>query len=425
MNANTALRTCPTVMLACVFAFVLAALCAPGLAQAQESAGATDQVAANAAESSATTATVKTAVPTVNKQVLEDSSNAWQKQADATVGDNLPWRLEATVPAGITGYRSYKVAFHDMLSAGLAKPSHVRVYIAAAASGNSAAFWANGSEPDGEWVKLDASAYKTSYSAQSNGASFDVTVTDLVSALKDVDLDFADGARICVLYNAPLTSSAAKGTATGNPNTVTLRYPHSPDSSAYTETQPQSATAYIWTLSLVKRDIESNAPLSGAILRITDDQGRHLASNGSWTKDDATVTTDAKGRAATASVDSGSYMVEEVKAPDGYALAGGSHAIELAVQLDSDHIVHSEVQTSLKATAPLRADSFDTATGTAKVSLLDSATASAGKGEGGEGGIASLLPKTGDRFHGFLLALIAFAGAAVLISRKRKGDSRS
>lgn len=372
---------------------------------------------------SAATATAKAAVPTVDKQVLEDSSNAWQKQADATVGDSLSWRLEATVPAGITGYRSYKIAFHDTLSAGLAKPSNVRVYVAASPSGNGDAFWANGSEPDDGWVKLDASAYKTSYSARSDAAAFDVTVTDLVSALKNAGLDFADGARICVVYDAPLTASAARGTAEGNPNTVTLRYPRSPYSDAYTETQPQSATAYTWALSLTKRDAESDVPLSGAVLRITDDQGRHLASDGSWTSDDATVTADAKGRIAAAGVDSGTYTVEEVEAPKGYALASGSHTIALAVQLDPDHIVHSEVQADLKAAAPLRADSFDAAAGKAKVSLLDSSTTSSGKGRGG---IASLLPKTGDRFYGILVALIAIAGAVALLSRKRgRRDSRS
>ena len=372
---------------------------------------------------SAATATAKAAVPTVNKQVLEDSSNAWQKQADATVGDSLSWRLEATVPAGITGYHSYKIAFHDTLSTGLAKPSNVRVYVAASPSGNDTAFWANGSEPDNGWSKLDSSAYKTSYSAQSDGASFDVTVTDLVSAMKNAGMDFADGARICVVYDAPLTASAARGTTKGNPNTVTLRYPSSPYSNAYTEAQPQSATAYTWALSLTKRDTETDAALSGAVLRITDDQGRHLTSDGSWTSDDATVTADAKGRIAAAGVDSGTYTVEEVEAPEGYTLASGSHTIELTVTLDPNHIVHSEVQADLKAAAPLRADSFDAATGKVKVSLLNSSIAASGKGGGG---IASLLPKTGDRFYGILVALIAIAGAAALLSRKRgRGNSRN
>ena len=46
------------------------------------------------------TVTTKGAAPTVDKHVLENSSGAWQKQADATVGNDLFWRLEATVPAG-------------------------------------------------------------------------------------------------------------------------------------------------------------------------------------------------------------------------------------------------------------------------------------------------------------------------------------
>ena len=46
----------------------------------------------------------KAATPKVAKHVLEDSTAAWQKAADATVADDLYWRLSATVPAGLTAY---------------------------------------------------------------------------------------------------------------------------------------------------------------------------------------------------------------------------------------------------------------------------------------------------------------------------------
>ena len=66
--------------------------------------------------------------------MLEDSTAAWQKAADATVADDLYWRLSATVPAGLTAYDTYTVRFVDTMSAGL-EPSKVaasmRVYAAA------------------------------------------------------------------------------------------------------------------------------------------------------------------------------------------------------------------------------------------------------------------------------------------------------
>lgn len=367
------------------------------------------------------TATAKAAAPTVGKQVLEDAMSAWQTQADATVGDSLSWRLAATLPAGITGYSSYGITFHDTLSAGLAEPQDVHVYVAAPAADGATAFWANGTEPGDEWIELDASAFATAYTATGVGATFDVTIDGLVSAMKDAGLDFAGGARIAVVYDAPLAASAAQGSTEGNPNEVTLRYPKSPYSDAFVETQPQSAIAYTWALQITKRDDATDAPLAGAVLRVTDDQGRHLSQDGTWTADDATVTTDANGQVTAAGVDSGTYTVEEVQAPVGYALASGVSTVTLSVDLDPSHIVHAQIQADVKAAAPLRADSFDAAAGQANVSLLDSATATS---QGG--GIASLLPKTGDRFYGILVALAALAGAIVLLSKRRgKGASRS
>ena len=53
---------------------------------------------------SAVTVKPKAATPKVAKHVLEDSAAAWGKAADATVADDLYWRLSATGPAGLTAY---------------------------------------------------------------------------------------------------------------------------------------------------------------------------------------------------------------------------------------------------------------------------------------------------------------------------------
>jgi len=87
---------------------------------------------------SAVTVKPKAATPRVAKHVLEDSTAAWRKAADATVADDLYWRLSATVPAGLTAYDTYTVRFVDTMGAGL-DPSKVaasmRVYVAAGADG--------------------------------------------------------------------------------------------------------------------------------------------------------------------------------------------------------------------------------------------------------------------------------------------------
>ena len=73
---------------------------------------------------SAVTVKPKAATPKVAKHVLEDSTAAWGKAADAAVADDLYWRLSATVPAGLTAYDTYAVQFVDAMSAGL-DPSRV------------------------------------------------------------------------------------------------------------------------------------------------------------------------------------------------------------------------------------------------------------------------------------------------------------
>lgn len=377
------------------------------------------------------TATTKGAAPTVDKHVLENSSDAWHKQADATVGDSLPWRLEATVPAGIAGYTSYSVSFHDSLAAGIGRPSGVHVYLAAGDgassivgapdfAGSPQAFWAQSASPDGDstWVELGADEYTTSYASSDAGATFDVTVNDLIASLQQRNWALASGARVCVVYDAPLTASAAQGVAKGNPDEVVLRYPSSPYSDAFARTEPADAVAYTWGLQLVKRSSEDETPLQGAVLRVTDGQGRHLTQDGTWTGEDATVTTDAEGLVRAAGVDSGRYLVEEVSAPEGYAAFAGTRTIELSATLDPDHIVHAQVQVSLKAADPLRADAFDADAGQAAVSVLDGPA-------GPLDAVASALPKTGDTAPLGALALLAAAALLAFAAHRRRTGKRS
>lgn len=377
------------------------------------------------------TATTKGAVPTVDKHVLENSSGAWQKQADATVGDSLFWRLEATVPAGIAGYSAYGVSFHDTLAPGIGQPSEVHVYLAAGdatssivgssdTAGAARPFWAQGDSPEGDdaWVELDADEYATSYATSDAGATFDVTVNDLVASLAKRGGALESGMRVCVVYDAPLTAAAAQGAAKGNPDEVVLRYPSSPYSDAFAQTEPADAVAYTWGLQLVKRSSEDDTPLQGAVLRVTDGQGRHLTQDGTWTGEDATVTTDAEGLVRVTGVDSGSYLVEEVSAPEGYAAFPGTRTIELSAMLDPDHIVHAQVQVSLKAADPLRADGFDADTGQAAVSVLDGPA-------GPLDAVASALPKTGDTAPLGALALLAAAALLAFAAHRRRTGERS
>lgn len=365
----------------------------------------------------AVTVAPKTATPEVHKHVLEDSDSAWQKAADATVGDDLYWRLAATIPAGLIGYDTYTVEFADTMSAGL-DPARVassaRVYVAAGTDGGldavAVAGGSVGTEPAVGWSDI---TFGCDIAVDTAANTFTVRTSDLIAALGGAE-KFAAGARVAVVYSAPLGTGANRGAEKGNPNEVYLRYPRSPfadqgGEGGYTRTPSDDATAYTWDLALTKRGSEDQAPLSGAVLRITDDRGRRLAADGTWVEGDATVTTGADGRVMAGGVDSGVLTVEEVAAPEGYAGFTGSRALTLTVEgLDVQQVAAARPTLTVSAADPLRVDGVDAASGTAAATVLNSR-----KPSSPSEWLGGLLPKTGE---GRLVAASAFAAAGVLLA---------
>jgi len=120
-----------------------------------------------------------------------------------------------------------------------------------------------------------------------------------------------------------LGANCNRGATKGNPNEVYLRYPRSPladqsGDAGFTRTPSDDACAYTWGLSLIKRSSSDDKPLAGAKLRIIDDRGRILTTDGSWSTDaTAHVTTGADGHVELTGVDAGVYTVEEAAAPKG------------------------------------------------------------------------------------------------------------
>ena len=359
----------------------------------------------------------KAATPEVCKHVLEDSDGAWSKAADATVGDDLYWRLAATIPAGLAGYDAYTVEFVDAMSAGLDSArvaSSARVYVAAGTGGGFDAVTVSGgsagSEPADGWTDITSGCH---VAVDSTANTFTVRTGDLIAALGGAE-KFAAGARVVVVYNAPLRAGANRGTEKGNPNEVYLRYPRSPFSDqggegGYTRTPSDRATAYTWELTLTKRASDDQAPLSGAVLRVTDDRGRRLGVGGSWVEGDATVTTGADGRVTMGGVDSGVLTVEEVVAPEGYAGFSGARELVLAVEgLDVQQVAAARSTLSVSAAEPLRVDGADAASGAAEATVLNSR-----RPKGPIEWLGGLLPKTGD---GSLAAAFVLAGVGGLLA---------
>ena len=377
---------------------------------------------------SAVTVKPKAATPKVVKHVLEDSTAAWQKAADATVADDLYWRLSATVPAGLTAYDTYTVQFVDTMSAGL-DPSKVaasmRVYAAAGADGGFDAVPAGkdgraGTEPAKGWTDITA---QCATKVAADGKTFTVRTGDLIAALGGADA-FTAGARVVAVYNAPFNSACNHGIAKGNPNEVYLRYPRSPfadqsGDAGFTRTPSDDACAYTWGLSLIKRSSSDDKPLAGAKLRIIDDRARILTTDGSWSTDaDACVTTGADGHVELSGVDAGVYTVEEVAAPKGYIAFEGKRTVTVTAEgLDVKQVAVAKPKVTVSAESPLRVDTADAGTGSIELSVLNTPSKEASRG---------FMPSTGDRTLVLVAVLAAIGVAAIVVALviKRGGGRR-
>ena len=368
----------------------------------------------------------KAATPKVAKHVLEDSTAAWQKATDATVADDLYWRLSATVPAGLTAYDTYTVQFVDTMSARL-DPSRVaasmRVYVAAGADGGFDAVSAGkdgrvGTEPAKGWTDITAQC-----GVSVDGKTFTVRTGDLVAALGGAGA-FTAGARVVAVYNAPLGANCNRGAIKGNPNEVYLRYPRSPladqsGDAGFTRTPSDDATAYAWRLSLIKRSSADDKPLAGAKLRIIDNRGCILTTDGSWSTDaEVCVTTGADGHVELSGIDAGVYTVEEVAAPKGYATFEGKRTVTVTAEgLDVKQVAAAKPKVTVSAESPLRVDTADAGTGSIELSVLNTPSKEASR---------SFMPSTGDRTLVLVAALAVIGVAAIVVALviKRGGGRR-
>lgn len=365
---------------------------------------------------SAVTVKPKAATPKVSKHVLEDGTAAWQKAADATVADDLYWRLSATVPAGLAAYGTYTVQFVDTMSAGL-DPSKVaasmRVYVAAGVDGGFDAASTGkdgraGTDPAKGWTDITAQCR-----VSVDGKTFTVRTGDLIAVLGGADA-FTAGVRVVAVYNAPLNSACNHGIAKGNPNEVYLRYPRSPfadqsGDAGFTRTPSDDACAYTWDLALTKRGSDGDKPLAGAVLSIADDRGRTLAADGTWDAEGkATVTTGEDGRVTVSGVDSGKLEVREPKAPKGYTAFKGTRSVTVKAEgLDVDQVAAAKPKVTVSAESPLRVDAADAGKGLVELSVLNTPSNEVSRG---------FMPSTGDRTLVLVTALAVIGVVAIVVA---------
>lgn len=300
--------------------------------------------------------TVKTDIPSVEKDVQDndvsvgDSTFAsvegvadknnniekWGETADYNIGETVPFRLTATIPASVDmeQYESYKVVFHDTMNAGLTFDEIVSVKI--------------NDEPIS-----DASKY--ALAGVEKGAKGKQEWTITIEDVKQLGVDITKDIKIEVIYNAVLNTDAVIGgklNTTQNSNDVYLEYSNQPYGEGTGKTK--NDTVYVFTFDIpgTKQDGEEN-PLSGASFalyrnEITGDGGtvtsrEYAKLEGSKVVDWVTVEPDADGKfgheylvskgvgEVTSAedtgkftfegLDAGEYMLQETVTPKGYNTA--------------------------------------------------------------------------------------------------------
>lgn len=225
----------------------------------------------------------KNGQPTVDKKVQENSNNTWGAKNDASIGDTVNY--ETTINAVDGDPTNY--VLHDKMSEGLTfDPSSVKVTV-------------NGVNAETGWTLTTESL--------TDGCTFEISLADVNP--NDV---------IVVTYSAVLNDKAVIY-ENKNTNDTWLSY----GNESKKETEKAHTDTYTYKFDLVKTD-SSNEVLEGAEFKLYDSQtgGTEIKlvkeSEGVYRVDASGSAVIEAGRVTIKGLDSGTYWLEETKAPEGF-----------------------------------------------------------------------------------------------------------
>ena len=271
----------------------------------------------------------KNGAPTVDKEVLEDSTNTYGKGNDADVGDTVTFRATIKVTDGDP--KNY--VLHDKMSDGLTFQRITSVTRTNAGTSTS-----------------DTLNENTHYTLKKGAA-----VTDSVDPNCTFELAFKENVLkpndvVVVEYTAVINEKAVIG-STGNPNEATLEYKDG------TRGQPSSTKTYTWKIDIYKYFQDSTAvkkPLQGATFVLYRQNSSNIpeyakisADKIEWVteKEQATpLTSDKEGKIAISRLDADTYYLEETKAPTGY------NPLTSPIEIKIEHSTMNETSASATIT---------------------------------------------------------------------------
>lgn len=250
-----------------------------------------------------TSASIKADVPEVEKTVNDD---------DANIGDTVTFTLTATMPSNLQGYETYKVVFHDTLSAGLAYKEIKSVVV----DGNT----------------LNAEDYTVSH----EDGKLTITIDDVL------DLGAAESSTIVVEYTATVDSDAVIGTE-GNLNKVYLEYSNDPNwdgegTEPTGDTPDSEVKVYTWEIPVFKYtegEDDAKNPLADAGFTLykgetainlvaagTNAEGvpvyKVCTLTGCEHEHETEIVTDDNGKFEIEGLEKGTYTLKETTTPAGY-----------------------------------------------------------------------------------------------------------
>ena len=218
----------------------------------------------------------------------EGTTTDWQDVADHDIGDEIPFKLEGTVPDDYVEYDSYYFAFHDEEEGGLTfNKDSVEVYV-------------------------DDTKITTGFEVKTSttdGCSFEV----VFSNLKDIEAVHA-GSVIRVEYTSTLNPNAVIG-GNGNLNKAQLEYSNNPrDTNSKDKTVWDNVVVFTYQVVVNKyaNSVAENNKLPGAEFTLTK------KLNGDTTKVIAAVKSEDGVRFTFKGLDDGEYTLTETVTPEGY-----------------------------------------------------------------------------------------------------------
>lgn len=280
--------------------------------------------------------TEKTSIPTVDKQILDDTAgtdaanakeNNWKNSGDAWIGQDIDYRLTGHVADNIASYDTYYYEFHDTLSKGLKVVKNpddtlkdLCVYIVN-----------NGTKNEVKFNKDNGYDVAVTDDATTGTELLKISFDNLkaVQSTKGTPISVDAASTVVVTYKAQLTSDV-EYKAVGTTNEVKLVYSNNPMTGDRGTSESDKVTDYVFGLDVTKTDPKNtNAKLvAGFKVKMIKEGDKVVADGGQWLTADGGLTTEvnkagefkteANNKVFIPGLVEGTYEISETTTPSGY-----------------------------------------------------------------------------------------------------------